>query len=225
MSTQAAAPASDLTARARIRDAALWAYARHGAKGATVQVIAEHAGVSTGLIRHHFGSKDGLFAVCDAHAIGTLLDQAHSALEGDYAHPGFTAGMYHASQPAVRYLARALVEGSRSAAELYDVGSDLAERFLSERWPDQFAPGSPTTRDAAAVMSTMHLGPLVLHTHLSRRIGADSLDPAHAPRVGAAMTAVYSSVAGFFATEHGERLADGLNDEADGTRPTPGRTP
>lgn len=203
--------AQDLTARARLRDAALIAYARHGAKGATVQAIAAEAGYSTGLIRHHFGSKDGLLAACDAHAIGTLIEQAREALAEGSPQPGFVTGMYHSSRPEVRYLARALVEGSRSADELYEVSADLAERFLSERWPDRFARGSQAARDAAAVMTTMHLGQLVLHTQLSRQIDADSLDPIHAPRVGAAMTAVYSAMGEFFTTERGKRLADDLD--------------
>lgn len=222
MSSTAAAPDPDLTARARIRDAAMAVYALHGAKGATVQVIAAEAGVSTGLIRHHFGSKEGLLVACDAHAIGTLLDQAHRALDEESTQPGFATAMYHSTQSEIRYLARALVDGSRSAAELYDVGSDLTERFLSERWPERFAPGSSAARDAAAVMSTMHLGQLVLHMHLSRRIGADSLDPAHAPRVGAAMTAVYSVMGEFFATEQGERIADDLGEESGDAHHTPG---
>ncbi|APX33221.1 TetR family transcriptional regulator [Brachybacterium sp. P6-10-X1] len=222
--SSATPPASDhdLTARARLRDAALIVYARHGAKGATVQAIAAEAGVSTGLIRHHFGSKDGLLAACDAHAIGTLLEQAREALAEDSARPGFATGMYHSSRPEVRYLARALVDGSRSADELYEVSTDLAERFLSERWPDRFVPGSQAARDAAAVMTTMHLGQLVLHTQLSRRIGVDSLDPAHAPRVGAAMTALYSAMGEFFSAGHGKRLADDLDEGAGESHHHPG---
>ncbi|GAA1489636.1 TetR/AcrR family transcriptional regulator [Brachybacterium sacelli] len=225
MSSAAIAPDSDQTARARLRDAAMSVYAHHGAKGATVQVIAAEAGVSTGLIRHYFGSKDGLLAACDIHAIGALLDQAHRALADESIPPEFVTGMYHSTRAEVRYLARALVEGSRSAAELYEVGSKLAERFLSERWPDQFPPGSPATRDAAAVMSSMHLGPLVLHVHLSRRIGVDSLDPAHAPRVGAAMTTLYSTLGEFFAAENGKQLADGLSEVSEESRRTSGGLP
>src|SRR5690625_4648051 len=174
-------PDPDLTGRARIRDAALKVFAEHGVKGATVQLIAGQAGVSTGLIRHHFGSKAGLRAACDAHAIGTLLDQARGALEEDVSVPGFATSMYRSTQAGTRYLARALVEGSTSADELFEAGAELAERFLSEHWPDRFPAGSQAAKDAAAVMGTMHLGPLVLHAQLSRRMGADSLEPEHAP--------------------------------------------
>ena len=56
---------NDLTTRARIRDAAITAFGEQGfAVG--VRAIAEAAGVSPGLVNHHFGSKDGLRAECDA---------------------------------------------------------------------------------------------------------------------------------------------------------------
>jgi AcrR family transcriptional regulator len=62
----------DLTARARIRDAAIDAFAATGFD-ATVRQIAARAGVSAGLITHHFGSKDALRAECDAEVLGRIL--------------------------------------------------------------------------------------------------------------------------------------------------------
>ncbi|MGH3750942.1 MAG: helix-turn-helix domain-containing protein, partial [Micromonosporaceae bacterium] len=50
----------DLTARARIRDAALRLFAERGIGPATIRDIAKAAGVSSGLVRHHFGSKEAL---------------------------------------------------------------------------------------------------------------------------------------------------------------------
>lgn len=211
MNTARHEPDSDLTGRARIRDAATEVFAERGVKGATIELIAAAAGVSNGLIRHHFGSKEGLRTACDTHAIGTLLDQARRALDDDISTPGFVTSMYQSSQASARYLARALVEGSVPADELFEAGADLAERFLSERWPDRFPPGSLAVKDAAAVMGTMHLGPLVLHTHLARRLGADTLDPEHAPRVGSAIAALYTAMATFFDTDQGRRIAGALD--------------
>jgi AcrR family transcriptional regulator len=62
----------DLTARARIRDAAIDAFAATGFD-ATVRQIATRAGVSAGLITHHFGSKDTLRAECDAEVLARIL--------------------------------------------------------------------------------------------------------------------------------------------------------
>jgi len=48
--------------RARLREATIESIARDGIAGATVERITERAGVSRGLVRHHFGSKNRLLA-------------------------------------------------------------------------------------------------------------------------------------------------------------------
>lgn len=55
----------DLTGRARLRDAAIECFAARGF-GESLRAIATRAGVSAGLVRHHFGSKEELRAECDA---------------------------------------------------------------------------------------------------------------------------------------------------------------
>ncbi|MFI5084544.1 MAG: TetR family transcriptional regulator [Actinomycetales bacterium] len=55
----------DLTGRARLRDAAIECFAARGFDE-SLRSIAARAGVSAGLVRHHFGSKDVLRAECDA---------------------------------------------------------------------------------------------------------------------------------------------------------------
>jgi AcrR family transcriptional regulator len=62
----------DLTARARIRDSAIDAFAATGFD-ATVRQIASRAGVSAGLITHHFGSKEALRAECDTEVLRRIL--------------------------------------------------------------------------------------------------------------------------------------------------------
>ncbi|MCM6775854.1 TetR family transcriptional regulator [Nocardia sp. CDC159] len=54
----------DLSTRARIRDAAIVTFGEQGF-GVGVRAIAAAAGVSPGLVNHHFGSKDGLREACD----------------------------------------------------------------------------------------------------------------------------------------------------------------
>ena len=52
----------DLTAKARLRDAALRLFAERGIEATPVRDIANAAGVSGGLVRPHFGSKEGFLA-------------------------------------------------------------------------------------------------------------------------------------------------------------------
>lgn len=67
----------DLTGRARLRDAAIECFAARGFDE-PLRAIASRAGVSAGLVRHHFGSKQELRAECDA----TVL-QRYSTLKAD----------------------------------------------------------------------------------------------------------------------------------------------
>src|SRR4029450_2363894 len=68
----------DTTGRARIRDPALEQFALHGFEGATIRDIAEAAGVSPGLVQHHFRSKEGLRRACDE----AVLDLVRRKLAG-----------------------------------------------------------------------------------------------------------------------------------------------
>jgi len=66
------APA-DIGARVRIREAAVLRFARSGFT-ASVRTIASDAGVSPALVIHHFGSKDGLHAECDARVLAWIAE-------------------------------------------------------------------------------------------------------------------------------------------------------
>ncbi len=68
---------TDLTARARIRDAAIIRFAEAGFDS-PFRTIAALAGVSPGLITHHFGSKAALRAECDAEVL-----RRYRALKGE----------------------------------------------------------------------------------------------------------------------------------------------
>jgi AcrR family transcriptional regulator len=67
---------SDLTAPARIRNAALRLFAENGVDGTSIRDIAGAAGVSPGLVQHHFKTKD---AVRDAVNGYVLLPVGHVA--------------------------------------------------------------------------------------------------------------------------------------------------
>lgn len=61
----------DLSARARIRNAALERFGRDGF-GVGLRAIAADAGVSPALVVHHFGSKAGLREACDDHLLAVM---------------------------------------------------------------------------------------------------------------------------------------------------------
>lgn len=180
----------DLTARARIRDAALRLFAERGIDGASIRDIAKAAGVSGGLVRHHFGSKEGLRDACDAYALDRLLRiKEQAVLDGQLANPGFLPATHPTILLLYRYLARGMVDGSKAAASMFDDMVELAEQWLARHEPGH----SQDPRAYAAVLVAMQTGLLALHEHLSRALGMDILAPEGHLRMSRALIDFYSS--------------------------------
>jgi AcrR family transcriptional regulator len=122
----------DLTTRARIRDAAIATFAEQGFT-VGVRAIAEAAGVSPGLVNHHFGSKDGLRAECDAHVIEEIRRAKSEFMHDASATSMFTAlAEIDAYVPLVGYLVRSFQAGGDLAAKLFNDMVANAETYLAE---------------------------------------------------------------------------------------------
>ena len=65
----------------RIRDAAILRYGRDGFS-VGLRAVAADAGVTAGLVVHHFGSKDGLRKACDAYVLGVIRSAKLKATTG-----------------------------------------------------------------------------------------------------------------------------------------------
>ena len=61
MSSPSLTPPGDLTARARIRNEAFSLYAIQGEERVSMRAVAAAAGVTIGLVQHHFGTKEGVY--------------------------------------------------------------------------------------------------------------------------------------------------------------------
>jgi TetR/AcrR family transcriptional regulator, regulator of cefoperazone and chloramphenicol sensitivity len=179
----------DLTARARIRDAAVGLFAERGVDGTTIRDIAKAADVSPGLVRHHFGSKEALRDACDAHVLDRIVRiKEQAVLEGRLANPGFLSSVHPTILLYYRYLSRALVDGSRSAAAMFDEMVELTEQWLARHNPGL----SADPRAYAAVLVAMQAGLLAMHDHLSRALGADIFGPEGNVRMAEALVDFYS---------------------------------
>jgi TetR/AcrR family transcriptional regulator, regulator of cefoperazone and chloramphenicol sensitivity len=159
----------DLTARARIRDAALLLFAEHGVGGASIRDIAAAAGVSSGLVRHHFGSKEELRNACDAYAMDQMVRLREQAVAGGgLADEAFMGSMHRVARVLRRYLLRSMLDGSAPAAAMFDEVVTQAEDWLR-------AAGAETRdlRAAAVVVCVMQLAGYLMPTEVSRALGAD----------------------------------------------------
>lgn len=204
----------DRTARARIRDAALARFAESGMDGTSLKTVAEDAGVSQALVFYHFGSKDALREACDAYVI-----QAFGGLDrfgwdsGEITKPDFMEQLFVQSSPVIRYIARAMVEDSEVASQLFDTSAGVSEEFLVGTAPERFPAGSAKACDAATVMTAMHLSTIVLHDHLSRRMGGDVLAPENSPRIGVALFDIYAAMGEFAASSVGEGIRSAVDSQ------------
>jgi TetR/AcrR family transcriptional regulator, regulator of cefoperazone and chloramphenicol sensitivity len=185
-------PATDITARARIRDAAMRLFADQGGKATTIRAVAEQAGVAPGLVSHHFGSKQGLRDACDDYVLEYLREiLKHGVDEQGVAYPAYLDSVYQGAADVMRYVARALVDGSTAAATLFDNFVALTEEYLTNH-PSLRGASQAEPRTQAAVIVAMRLGVWVLHPHLLRALGADTLTPQLLARLSAAVLDVMS---------------------------------
>ncbi len=126
---------------------ALNVVAEHGSKAATVRRIAADARVTPGLVVHHFGTKQRLFAEVDEHVINRLeqamkpprddlpveevLDSIATALSdvigGDAALRGYLRRSFLEATPA----------GMKIFRQLVDVTSGLIVRYLPSEAKNQ----------------------------------------------------------------------------------------
>lgn len=181
----------DLTARARIREAALLQFGELGFERATIRGIAETAGVSSGLVRHHFGSKEALRDACDEYLVKAVV-QINDQVRASPTPPdeNYVAVAGAAFGPYQRYVARALTEGR--AAPLFDKLVELSAQWLTEL--DAKRPDPPTvSRQArATVGAAMALSVSILHEHVSRGLGVPAFSPEGADLLARALLDLYS---------------------------------
>ncbi|MDN3029014.1 helix-turn-helix domain containing protein [Streptomyces sp. S.PB5] len=79
---------SDLTGRARLRQAALELFAERGFEATSPRAVAAAAGLSPALVTRHFGSKQGLRAAVDEHVLDRRTTAGSGPRQGSDGLPG-----------------------------------------------------------------------------------------------------------------------------------------
>jgi AcrR family transcriptional regulator len=164
---------TDVTTRIRIRDAALEHFAIKGYERATVRAIAQTAGVSHGMLRHHFGSKIELRAACDdyvfrvIHRLNTLLVEVPHRENPPLQNPN----------PIWRYAARSLTDGSPTAGPIFDELIVMTARRLTPDGELRFDEPPGDRQAHTTLIAAMVTAIPLFHEHLSRTLGLDILSP------------------------------------------------
>ena len=125
----------DLTAKARIRNAAFELYAAKGEANTSVREVAQAAGVTHGLVVHHFVNKEGLHRAVQQHVVDLLRHALNSVptdgtpAEIGKARDASVARMYSENPTYLRYIRRQLLDPASVDHKLLDV---LAEFTLAQ---------------------------------------------------------------------------------------------
>jgi TetR/AcrR family transcriptional regulator, regulator of cefoperazone and chloramphenicol sensitivity len=183
-------PSADLTGRARIRDAALALFAERGVEGTSLRDIARRAGLTAGLVRHHFGSKEGLREACDAYALERVMTIKETGVAGgEIGSPRFLSEVQPELLILHRYLARSIIDGSPAAQVLLERMITLSEEWIGAHHAGEFA----DERAVACVLAASQIGILMAREQISRVIGADVDSPAGQLRMDHALIEFYST--------------------------------
>jgi AcrR family transcriptional regulator len=191
----------DRTARAVIRDEALRLFAARGPDAVTVRQVSAAAGVSPGLVMHHFGSKDGLREAVDQHVLALFTAMLGELTGGGNVFGEAAAGSLAeavaahlpAGSPVPAYLRRMLLDGGTAGQQLF-AGLYQASRAALDALAaaGMAAPGhDPGVR--AAVLLSNDLAVLLLQDQLAGVLGFDPLSAAGMTRWGAELLTIYAA--------------------------------
>lgn len=167
----------DLTTKARIRDAAILRFAADGLE-APLRAIAADAGVSPGLIMHHFGARAGLRAACDDYVLALTRQNRSGVLAASGAPGAMLAELAQIEgyAPIIGYVLRCLQAGGELTDKLIDSIMADALVYLAEGVEAGTVSPSRDPEARVRVLVEMSLGALLLQLPAKRaRLDLDEL--------------------------------------------------
>ena len=175
---------TDLTAKARIRQVALELFALNGSDGTSMRAISSRAGVTVGLITHHFGTKAGLIQAVE----DDLLDGIANAIayqESDESVDGVVRKLdqrlldHIDDNPLVAaYLRRMmLIEGNGAGSDLTERFTRLALRQIQDLRRHGIASTSREPEDQVMQVMLVKLGQVLMQPFVDQIVGHLGRDP------------------------------------------------
>ena len=151
-----------------------------GVAASSMRAVAGAAGVSPGLIVHHFGSKEGLISAVDEAVLARInLTISEVPIEGSgtelIARRAEVVAALLRSQPALcDYLGRALAERTQASTELFH------RLFLFAARDERLITAGVLRADTDPFWRAMHqviliVGPLLLRPLIERELGGELL--------------------------------------------------
>ncbi|QLY30467.1 TetR/AcrR family transcriptional regulator [Nocardia huaxiensis] len=149
----------DLTAKARIRNAAMDLFAQYGESRVSLRAVAAEASVTLGLVQHHFKTKAGLVEAVD-QLIVDYFDAAVSSVPPTGT-PGEVAAardeavrkMLHDNPAVVNYVRRVVLEPGETQLRLLESLVELTRREVGSLREAGLA--STTRRESAQIVEVL----------------------------------------------------------------------
>lgn len=175
---------ADLTAKARIRQIALELFATNGADATSMRAISSRAGVTVGLITHHFGTKAGLIQAVE----DDLLDGIQRAIaykESDATIDGVVKKLdqrlldhIDANPLVAAYLRRMmLIEGNGAGSDLTERFTRMALRQIKDLRRRGIASTSREPEDQVMQVMLVQLGQVLMQPFVDQIAGHLDRDP------------------------------------------------
>ncbi|HTA13857.1 MAG TPA: TetR/AcrR family transcriptional regulator [Solirubrobacteraceae bacterium] len=167
---------SDLTTFARIRNAALEGFARDGVSATSIRNVAKAAGVSPGLVQHHFPTKAALSEAVNDHvvsiAVAAFADvpTARSTVDASTELGRRVTALIREHPDALRYVARASSEADPGALELFDTFMSIAEKQWEQLAADGLLRADIDQQWTALNTIIFNLAPLLFQPALDRHL-------------------------------------------------------
>jgi AcrR family transcriptional regulator len=179
--------AKETSTTERIRTAALKSFATYGNSATSLRTVAAAAGVSVGLVQHHFANKAGLIKAVDDHVLGLVIAAIAPPLAeppaDSIAEMGSRVTRMVAEQPdIVDYLGRALIDGSPLGTTIFDTLAGLGiARWNKRNDRGETRPEVDLTWAALNAL-VLPLGAIILRSHIERHLPEGFSSPAQLER-------------------------------------------
>ena len=177
----------------RIRTAAMRSFATHGFANTSLRAVASTAGVSLGLVQHHFATKAGLIKAVDDYVLTVVLtritEEVPASASDSVAEIGDRVTRMIAELPdIVDYVGRALIDSRPVGYMVFDALLNSG----TARWNQRGERGE-TRPDLdltwAAVNSlVLALGTFILRGHIERNLPQPLTSPEQLRRWQASVT-------------------------------------
>jgi AcrR family transcriptional regulator len=187
--------------------AALNSYVGAGIAVPSVRMIASTAGVSPGSVQHFFPSQSALRSAVKDYVVG-LVDEAFAVTLTGEAGAEVESRLdrrltsFYAEYPVeCRYLARTLIDGDETAAELFTALTRLSARQWQQLDADGVVRPDVDLAWAALQVVIVNIGTVLLAPLIGDYLGASLSEPAALSRWRRAQTALF---AGLYTTRNDE---------------------